>query len=1112
MNDLNDRLAGLSPERRALLMQQLAKQNALKSGPALVRRPRPARVALSSAQQRLWVLDQLMPGSAVYNVPASYWVSGRLDVAVLQHALDEILRRHESLRTVIAVDDAGPHQQLLPPMPAALQLRDLRHLPPDEREAAALAAACNEAASPFDIARGPLLRVTLVQVEDERHLLVLNAHHIATDGWSLTILRDELCQLYTAFQAGQASPLDELPVQYADYALWQREQLDAPAFQKQLDYWRERLSGRLPVLELTGDRPRPAVQSYRGAVWRGLLPTAEYEAVKRLSRQEGVTPFMTLLAAFNTLLMRYSGQADQIIGVGVANRGRQELEGLIGFFVNTLALRVDLSGNPSFRELLGRTKDVTLGAYAHQDVPIERLMDELDLDRALSHSPLFQAMLFFQNFPQEQAQLSGLTLTGVDFDTVNQGTARTDLALFAGETDEGLGLFFEYASDLFDEATIAAFARHLRQLLRSAVEDPNRRIGELEILAGDERRQLLQQWNDSARDVPVDRPLHALFEAQAARTPDAIAVEYAGTQLTYAQLDAQADALAHALAARGARPGALVGLFVERSPQMLVAMLGVLKAGAAYVPLDPGFPAERLTFMLEDAAVQCVVTQRDLLPQLPASSASAVLIEDALAAPATARVNSDVGPEDLAYVIFTSGSTGRPKGVQIPHRAVVNFLAAVAREPGLDANDTLCAVTTLSFDIAVLELLLPLTTGARVVIADRATASDGAALAALLDSSAATVMQATPATWRMLLDAGWRGRRGLRILSGGEALPRELAQRLLECGAQLWNLYGPTETTVWSTVERVATGEESISIGRPLANTQIYIVDAHLQPVPAGVPGELLIGGLGVARGYLARPELTAEKFIPDPFGAHPGARLYRTGDLARWRRDGRLEVIGRIDHQVKLRGFRIELGEIECVLGEHAAVHQAVVICREDRPGDQRLVAYVVANPGATPTQAELRAFARERLPEYMVPALCVVLESLPLTPNGKVDRRALPAPDVEAADDYVAPRTGEEEAMAQLWAEVLGRERVGIHDNFFDLGGHSLLATQLIARVQKSFGGEIPLRTLFEAPNVAAFVERLMQQRMENIDAGALASMLDELEGLSHEQIQALLADTST
>lgn len=1112
MTELNARLAGLSPEKRALLLQQLSRQAAAAPRSEIGRRPRPARIPLSSAQQRLWILDQLDPGSAVYNVPLSLWLRGALDSDVLQRALSEIARRHESLRTVVVADDAGPQQIVLDAAPVPVARHDVRQLAPAEREAAAFALARSEAAQPFDIARGPLLRALLVQVADDAHLFVLNAHHIVVDGWSLSIVLDELRQLYAAFQAGEPSPLLELSLQYVDYALWQREFLDGESLRKQLGYWTERLSGRIPVLELPGDRPRPPIQSYRGDVLRTVLPADVYDGVKRLSRQEGVTPFMTLLAALKTLLLRYSGQSDVVVGVGIANRSRQELESLVGFFVNTLALRNDLSGNPTFRELLARVKDVTLGAYSHQDVPIERLLEELDLERSLSHSPLFQVMLFFQNFPSESTQLSGLTLTPVDFDAINPGTARCDLALFASECDDGLALFFEYASDLFDEATVAAFSRHLQQLLRSVVADPSQRLSELAILDADERRQLLVEWNDTQCETP-ELPLHALFEAQAARTPDAIAVEHAGTRLSYAELDAQADALARVLVERGAGPGDLVGLFVERSPRMLVALLGVLKAGAAYVPLDPSYPADRLAFMLEDSAARLVVTERDLLAQLPPSGSGVVLLEEALALPRAARIIRAVRPEDLAYVIFTSGSTGRPKGVQIAHRAAVNFLASVAREPGLTAADTVCAVTTLSFDIALLELLLPLTVGARIALADRATAADGAALARLIETSGSTLMQATPATWRLLLEAGWSGQAGLRLLSGGEALPRDLADRLLGCGSELWNMYGPTETTVWSTLERVRTGSAPVSIGRPLANTEIYVVDAHLQLVPAGVPGELLIGGLGVARGYLARPELTAEKFIADPFGARPGGRLYRTGDLARWRRDGRLEVLGRIDHQVKLRGFRIELGEIESVLGDHPAVRQAVVVCREDRPGDKRLVAYVVAQANDAPTSAELRAFVKARLPEYMVPSTCVLLDRLPLTPNGKADRRALPAPEATANEGatFAAPRTEEEATLARLWAEVLGVERVGIDEDFFDLGGHSLLATQLISRVQKTFGGELGLRTLFEAPTVAGFAELLLRQRMESVGADALADMLDQLEGLSDAQIQALLADAS-
>ncbi|PHV07123.1 non-ribosomal peptide synthetase [Janthinobacterium sp. BJB412] len=1112
MTDLNQRLAGLSPEKRALLMRQLSKQAAPPVRHDIGRRARPARLPLSFAQQRLWFLDQLEPESPVYNVPSAMWLQGEARAAVLERALGEIVARHEVLRTVIVQDEAGPHQRVLPAAPFTLERLDVGALPAEQRRAAALRLARDEARRPFKLASGPLLRAVLIRLDERQHLFVLNAHHIAFDGWSHGVIFAELCALYDAFQAGRPSPLAELPIQYADYTLWQNELLaeGSATLARQLDYWKERLAGQLPVLELSGDRPRPAVQSKRGAARCHRIAAAQYEDIKRFGRDEGATPFMVVAAAFQALLARYSGQDDQIVGVGVANRRREEMEPLVGFFVNTLALRTDLSGDPSFRQLLGRVKEGTLGAYSHQDLPVERLLEELNLERSLSHSPLFQAMLFFQNFPPQEVKLQGLSLLPTEHGALDAGTARADLTLFAGEEDGGLSLYLEYATDLFDGATIDAFAGHLVQLLRSAVAAPQLALSTLEILAPDERRQLLHDWNASAQLVPPQGSVHAMFEAQAARTPDAVAVRHLGRSVSYAELDGRANALARALAARNVGPGDLAGLFVRRAPEMLVALLGILKAGAAYLPLDPAYPAERLAFMLEDSAASVVVTEGALLGQLPAQAPATLLLDGLGAADEAPAVA--LGADAPAYVIYTSGSTGRPKGVLLPHRAVVNFLASMARRPGMTAADRVCAVTTLSFDIAVLELLLPLTLGASVEIADSATAADGAALARLIDSSGATYMQATPATWRMLLEAGWRGRAGLTALSGGEALTRELADRLLErCGA-LWNMYGPTETTIWSTVEQVRPGAAPISIGQPIANTQVYVVDAHLQLQPAGVPGEMLIGGAGVALGYLRRPELTAEKFIADPFNPSAAeARLYRSGDLARRCRDGRIEVLGRIDNQVKLRGYRIELGEIEAVLQEHAALAQAVVICREDQPGDKRLVAYLVAAAGASvPPAAALRAHAAGRLPEYMLPSAFVALAQLPLTPNGKIDRRALPKPDGAGVDGagYRAPRNADEEALCALWAEVLALPRVGIDDDFFKLGGHSLLATRLIMRVQQTLGAELALRSLFEAPTVAAFAELLLRSRLDEVDDGALAAMLDQLEGLSDANIDALLA----
>lgn len=1122
MNPLDQRLAGLSPEKRALLMQQLARRAAA-TAPVkadIGRRARPERLPLSSAQQRLWILDQFDPGNSVYNVTSLMRLYGHLDVEALRRTLDAIVGRHESLRTVFPKDEHGPWQRVLPPQPQPLPIHDLSTLAVDTggvdaREAAAFDLARADARAPFDLVNGPVFRAMLARIAEDDHVLILSAHHIAVDGWSFGVLYGELTQLYRAFLAGEPSPLPELPIQYADYTLWQLEELGSEGLGKQLEYWQQRFPSAPPVLELPGDRPRPPVQSYRGAILQRTIPAELYETVKRFSRQEGTTAFMTFLSAYQTLLSRYSGQEDIVVGVGNANRPRREIEPLIGFFVNTLPLRVDLSGNPTFRDFLAQVKTSTLDSYANQDLPVERLLETLNIDRDLSHAPLFQTMLFYQNFPVEPIVLPGLTLVPVDISATHSGTARSDLSIFAGESGGGLSMLIEYATDLFDAEYVEAFADHLEQLLRAVVADAGRRIGDIDILPPQERKRLLVDWNVTAAPLPAENTVHAMFAAQAARTPQAIAVVQGDDRLTYAELDAQAERLAARLRAQGCGPGRMVGLFLERRPRMLVALLGALKAGAAYVPLDPSYPAERIGFMLEDSAAPVVVTERALVAELPAGSHAVLTIEDALESDAQAAAGGAVaGADDIAYVIFTSGSTGRPKGVRIPHRAAVNFLASMAREPGLRADDTLCAITTLSFDIALLELMLPLTVGARIALADRATIADGVALAALLDAVDATVMQATPATWRMLLDSGWRGRPGMRLLCGGEALPRELADRLLDCGRELWNVYGPTETTVWSTLEQVPPGKGPVAIGRPIANTQVYIVDRRMQLQPVGIAGELLIGGLGVARDYLDRPELTAEKFIDDPFGSRPGGRLYRTGDLARWRRDGRLEVIGRIDHQIKLRGFRIELGEIESVLGLSDEVAQAVVICREDRPGDKRLVAYLVSKPGASAESgidvAALRASARERLPEYMMPSAFVCLERLPLTPNGKVDRRALPAPDAEAfaVNEYAAPRSSEEDTLAALWAEVLGRPRIGIHDNFFDLGGHSLLATQLVTRMQNALGADITLRMMFEAPTVARFAELLMVQRMQNLDQDDLAGMLQQLEDLSEDDIQAMLA----
>ena len=1033
------------------------------------RASRPASFPLSFAQQRLWFIQQLEPESAAYNVPIASRLVGPLDVPALERGLNEVARRHEILRTSFILEDGNPVQVVAAEPNIHLELIDPGELLGAEREAEALRLAQESARRPFDLERGPLLRALLVRLGAEEHLLVLTLHHIVCDAWSLGVLLRELGALYEAYREGLGSPLGELPIQYADFALWQRERLTGELLDRELGYWRGQLGGELPVLALPTDRPRPAVQGHRGGRRALLLPELLTEKLKTLGRQEGATLFMTLLASFQALLSRYSGQEDLVVGTPIAGRTRTETEGLIGFFVNTLALRADLSGEPSFRELLGRVRESALGAYAHQEVPFGRLVEELRPGRSLSHAPLFQVMFALQNTPREGLELEGLRLSPVALDA---GTAKFDLTLEAVERGEELTCELEYDAELFEAGTAERLLGHYERLLEAAAVDPDRPHSHLPLLTPQEERQLLVEWNDTARDYPTRATIHELFEQQAGRTPEATALECGDERLSYQELNRRANQLAHLLRRRGVGPGVPVGLYLERSAEMLVALLGVLKAGGAYLPLDPSNPQERLGFILEDAQAPVLLTESRLAGQLSSCRAEAIHLDavgQELARETETAPAGVVTADDLAYVLYTSGSTGKPKGVEVGHRAVVNLLCAMRERPGLGPRDVMLAVTTLSFDIAGLELLLPVTVGARVVVAGGEDVADGRRLSRLLTESGATVMDGTPATWRMLIESGWGGDGRLKMMCGGEALAPELAAGLLERGGQLWNLYGPTETTIYSTGYRVKAGGR-ILIGRPVANTQIYVLDQRQRPVPVGVAGELYIGGDGLARGYLNRPELTQEKFVPHPFGGEAGARLYRTGDLVRYLSTGELEYLGRIDHQVKIRGFRIELGEIESALSEHAAVAESVVAAGEDGRGERRLVAYVVPAGGAAPAAGELRGHLKKKLPDYMIPSQFVALDKMPRTSSGKVDRRALPAPGrPESEVEFVAPRNAVERALADVWAEVLGVERVGAHDNFFELGGHSLLATQIISRVRDTFQVDLPLRRLFESPTLA-------------------------------------------
>ncbi len=1061
---------------------------------------------LSFAQEQLWFLDQLAPGSPVYNIVDVIRINGRYDAEAMARAMQELVRRHEVLRTAFSSSDGRPMQDVRPSVDLTLPERDLSGLSEQEREHEWIRVVHDQGRAAFDLSRAPLLRGTVVHRSPQDHRLLLTIHHIIADEWSMELLQQEIRQLYEAFSQGRPSPLPELPIQYADYACWQREWLRGDVLESQLAYWRGELKGAPPILELPTDRPRPAAQSFRGATEIFELPETLIERMRSLGREEQATLFMILQAGFMALLHRYTGQDDLLVGTPITGRTHSETERLVGYFINTVVLRARFADRMDFRTLLQQVRERALGAYAHPDLPFDHLVAELAPERDPSRTPLFQVLFVLHN-AEGVSQVSKVSGNR----ELETGTSKFDLSLILSESGRRLQGLIEYNTDLFDAATIRRMCGHFGTLLEAIVREPDRRIASLPMLTEAERQQQRVDWNRTAVAWPSkDLRLQQLIEAQTARTPDRVAVVCGGQTMSYRELNRRANQLARYLGDQGVGPGVLVGIATERTPEMLVSLLGVLKSGAAYVPLDPTYPKKRLAGIIEDAAVPVLLTQEHLRGQLDSQTSRLVCVDSMW--PEIARfedgdLKSDGGPEDLAYVIFTSGSTGRPKGVAVSHRALVNLLESMGREPGLGERDVLLSVTTLSFDIAALELYLPLIKGAKVALASRDEALDGPLLMELLKSSGATVMQATPATWRLLMESGWEGPGGLKVLCGGEALSRELADALLGRAGEVWNVYGPTETTVWSSVWRVEAGDGVISIGRPIANTQMWVVDGQLQAMPVGVPGELCIGGMGVARGYWERPELTAERFVADPFSGEAGARLYRTGDVARWLPDGRLECLGRVDHQVKVRGYRIELGEIEAAIAQHGAVREVVVVAREDVPGDKRLVAYVVAPEAPADLVEQLRGLIRASSPEYMVPSHFMTLDALPLTHNGKIDRRALPAPSAgpRIARSHAAPSTPTERAVAAIWSAVLGIDPIGIEDDFFELGGHSLLATQVVARVRQTLSVELPLRDLFLAPTISRLAARVDELRAASKPDGGPALRAEPGSGpaeLSHAQ----------
>jgi len=1027
-------------------------------------------------QRQFWLLHQLAPASCAYHIAQAFRLRGRLDAAALEQSLRTIVAAHEVFRTSFRVEGERILQVISAFTPLEVPTLDLRGHSVEARDATVHRRIAAEVVRPFDLERGPLLRVLRLQLAEEEQILVFTLHHIITDLPSLEQFFRELGLRYEAATRGAADPLPASVPQYADYALWEQQWLGTEEFAAMLSYWQQQWEGQESLLTLPLDRPRPAVPSFGGGEAPVALSGEVVEALRRWGREAGVPLFVTLLSAYGVLLHRYSRQASVTVGVPFTNRRQAAFREVMGCCINILPVGMDFGGDPSFRVVAQRVRQAMLEAHRRQEVTLEQMVERLKLSRDLSHNPLYQVGFTFR--PPAALALAGLAVEPLRVET---GSSQLDLFLMLWEQGSGLAGRLEYRTDLFEAATLERWAGHYGTLLSSLAQDPERPIGTLPLLPQAERRQLLVAWNDTGADYPQDRCLHQLFEGQAARTPEAVAVVFEGEQLTYGELNRRANQLAHHLQSLGVGPDVPVGVYMERSLEMLIGLLGILKAGGAYLPVDPEFPRERIAYMLDHSQVPVLLTQERLKEQLGRTGATLICLDPGRRAFLQENEENPPGasrPEHLAYVIYTSVSTGRPKGVQVPHGAAVNFLVSMQREPGLTAHDVLLAVTTLSFDISVLELFLPLMVGARTVIASREVSSDGGRILEALERHHVTVMQATPATWRLMMAAGWKGSERLKVLCGGEALSQDLARDLLQRAGSVWNMYGPTETTVWSTCHRLTGPEGPILIGRPIANTQVYILDPLLQPVPIGVPGEIYIGGAGVARGYLNAPDLTAERFIASPWTRDPEVRLYKTGDFGRYLPDGTIECLGRLDNQVKLHGFRIELGEIEAILGRHAQVREAAVALHTDGLGNVRLVGYVVPTTEDTPTVESLREFLQERLPYYMVPASYVTLAALPLTPNGKVDRKALPEPGsarpaLERA--YVAPATDQEKALSRIWGQVLGLDRVGVHDNFFDLGGNSLLGVQVVEHVRKKLDVAIPVVRLFQCPTIAALAKHL-------------------------------------
>ena len=1063
--------------RRAINAARIATELERENPDAIRPRSDESFFPLSTIQRQFWVTEQFHAGNAVNDLRFCYQLAGPLDIHALESAFTEVLRRHEILRARFVTRDGLPHQSIAPVTRVSLRPVDLTHIPPESREREALKLAASSLDRPFDLASGQLIRPILLRLASDEHILGVAVHHIVYDGWSMGVFCRDLAAAYRLAMTGTTGgSLPPLPFQYCDFAAWEQKWLEGESAAGQLRYWSSRLAGASEPLQLPLDFPRPARQTFHAADVIRRIPLSAVAALTKVARQRNATLYMAVYALFRLVLARHTGQQDILVSTPVAGRGQPQLERLIGCFINTVTLRTPVDENLSFNALLDQVKAEVLEALDNQELPFYRLVEELRPERDPSRTTLVQTQFTFQSSFQSELDLTGVMATFVPPET---RSTRFDLTLEVFPDGGGLRCVFAFNTDLFRPETVDRLAGHFCQLLEGVAARPTAALATIDMLTPAERSGAVLELNRTVLNLPGESCVHDLFAAQVRQTPDAVAAEFGKQRLTYRELDERSTNLARHLNELGVAAESLVGVCLDRSLEMLIAVLGVMKAGGAYVPLDPAFPEGRLAYMLEDSGASVLITTAVHAQRFPNYAGKVVKLEEnqvfrtgpGAAAPA-------VTPGNLVYVIYTSGSTGQPKGIMVEHRALVNFLESMRREPGMSQDDTLLAVTTLSFDIAALELYLPLICGGKVVIADRETALDGRKLSKLIERRKVTLMQATPATWRLLLDTGWNGNRRLRALCGGEAMSRELADLLLPRVAALWNMYGPTETTVWSLLGRVETEPGPVPVGRPIANTTIYILDSFGRPVPCGVTGRLFIGGQGLARGYRNLPELTARSFAANPLPECRPERIYHTGDLARYRSDGQVEFLGRADGQVKIRGFRIETGEIESVLRRHDAVRDAVVVVRGTSEADKQLVAWLLPSESDVQPAAEVRRHAANHLPAYMVPGTIRFLDEFPLTPNGKIDRRALAAsaaavlpPPSEAA----APQTPLESALIRIFEDLFGFAPISVTDNFFDLGGHSLLAARLVTSIEKETGHDIPVTALFEAPTVRELAQTI-------------------------------------